>query len=208
MPRSRRFQKTCILYYMYQYGHTLAPGSSYFSSPELKAHVSFSDRMCLSVCLSVCLSARQSVYKLFFFFFKTPWTISTKLAKCNLGVKWIQVCSNEENRPFPRVDFSGTAKEHKRNLKIFLSRTTGRISLKLGTIKASLSKVDSNFCKRRPCPFPRGGNNDIAKIHWRILKIFFSRTSKPNSTKLGTEHPWVNGFKYNQKKDTLFFKGR
>ena len=203
MPRSRRFQKTCILYYMYQYGHTLAPGSSYFSSESSRelfwSHVSVRLSVCLPVSLYINFSSFSS---------EPPEQFQPKLAKCSLGVKWIQVCSKGENRPFPRVDFSRTAKEHKRNLKIFFSRTTGRISLKLGTIKASLSKVDSNFCKRRPRPFPRGGNNDIAKIHWRILKIFFSRTSKPNSTKLGTEHPWVNGFKYNQKKDTVFFKGR
>ena len=38
-------------------------------------------------------------------------------------LKVIQVCLNERPRPFPRGD----------NLKIFLSRTTGPISTKLGT---------------------------------------------------------------------------
>ena len=33
----------------------------------------------------------------------------------------------------------------------------------------------------------------IAKIHWRNLKIFFSRITGPISTKFGTKHPWVNG---------------
>ena len=31
------------------------------------------------------------------------------------------------------------------------------------------------------------------KIHWQNLKIFFSRTAWPISTKLGTKHPWVLG---------------
>ena len=33
----------------------------------------------------------------------------------------------------------------------------------------------------------------IAKIYWSYLKIFFSRTTGPISTKLGTEHHWVKG---------------
>ena len=33
----------------------------------------------------------------------------------------------------------------------------------------------------------------IAKMHLRNLKIFFSRTTGPISTNLGTKHPWVKG---------------
>ena len=33
----------------------------------------------------------------------------------------------------------------------------------------------------------------MVKIHWRKLKIFFSRTTEPFSTKLVTMHPWVKG---------------
>ena len=36
-------------------------------------------------------------------------------------------------------------------------------------------------------------NYEIVKIHWRNLKIFFSRTTEPISTKLFTKHPWVKG---------------
>jgi hypothetical protein len=43
------------------------------------------------------------------------------------------------------------------------------------------------------CPSPRGDNCESVKIHWTFLKIFFSRTSKPNSIKLGTNYPWVEG---------------
>ena len=44
-----------------------------------------------------------------------------------------------------------------------------------------------------PGPFLRGDNYKIVKIHWRHLKIFFSRTTEPISTKLNTKHYWVNG---------------
>ena len=44
----------------------------------------------------------------------------------------IQICSNEEPRPFLREDNYEIAKIHKRHLKILFSRTTGPISTKLG----------------------------------------------------------------------------
>ena len=43
--------------------------------------------------------------------------------------------------------------------------------------------------------FRRGDNNELTKI--RTLKIVFSRTIWPISTKLDTKHPWV--------KETQFF---
>ena len=63
---------------------------------------------------------------------------------------------------------------------------------KLGTMHAWLkgSKVCSN---ERPNPFPKGDNYEIAKIHLRNLKIFFSRTTGQISTKLGTMHSWIKG---------------
>ena len=46
---------------------------------------------------------------------------------------------------------------------------------------------------KRPSPFPRGDNNEIAKLvnySDKILKSkFFSRTTGPISTKLYTKHP-------------------
>ena len=59
--------------------------------------------------------------------------------------------------------------------------------------KASLCEGDSFFFKWRPCPLPSGDNYEIAKIHWRNLKIFFSRTTEPISTKVGIKHSWVKG---------------
>ena len=32
---------------------------------------------------------------------------------------------------------------------------------------------------------------EIVKIHWRNLKIFFSRTTYPISTKHATKRPWL-----------------
>ena len=82
------------------------------------------------------------------------------------------------------------AKIHWQNLKIF-SRTTGPISTKLGTMHPWVkgTQVHSN---EGLCPFPRGDNYEIAKIHWQNLKIF-SRTTGPISTKPDTVHPWVKG---------------
>jgi hypothetical protein len=38
---------------------------------------------------------------------------------------------------------------------------------------------------------PRGDNSERVKIHRKFLKIFFSRTRKPKSIKLGTNYPLV-----------------
>ena len=45
----------------------------------------------------------------------------------------------------------------------------------------------------RPHPFPKGYNNKIVKLHLPCLQIFFSRTTGPIFTKLGTKHPWLMG---------------
>jgi hypothetical protein len=41
--------------------------------------------------------------------------------------------------------------------------------------------------------FPRGDNCENVKIYGNILKIFFSRTTGPISTKLGPNHPRGKG---------------
>ena len=45
----------------------------------------------------------------------------------------------------------------------------------------------------RPRPFQRGDNWEIIKINRQLFKIFFSRTTRPISTKLGTKYPLVKG---------------
>jgi hypothetical protein len=74
------------------------------------------------------------------------------------------------------------------HLKIF-SRTTGSILTRLGTnypwrerIQVSLKEGDS--------PSQRGNNSERVKIHRKFLKIFFSRTSRRKSIKLGTNYPF------------------
>ena len=50
-------------------------------------------------------------------------------------------------------------------------------------------------------------NNKIAKIHDKIFKILFSRTTEPISTKLGPEHPWVRGIQvFSNEKTENFYK--
>ena len=77
--------------------------TSLFSSPELKAQVSFSDQLSSVVCLSVCLSFCPFVCKLFTFS-SSSGQISTKLGTKHPWGKGIQFSSNEGPRPFPRGD--------------------------------------------------------------------------------------------------------
>ena len=87
----------------------------------------------------------------------------------------VQVCSNEDPRPFPMGDCYELAKIHWQNFKK----------------SSSQEPLDQFQPNERPSPFPRGDNYEIAKIHCQNLKIFFSRTTGPISTKLDTMHPWV-----------------
>ena len=84
--------------------------------------------------------------------------------------------------------------------------TTGPISTKLGTKNTWVKGIQ--ICSIDiPCQFPRGDNNEIAKIHQRLLKIFFSRTLGPISTKVGTKHLWVMGIQSFQVKVPVLFQG-
>jgi hypothetical protein len=49
--------------------------------------------------------------------------------------------------------------------------------------------------KEGDSPSPRGDacNSKRVKMHWKIFKIFFSRTRRPNSIKLGTNYSFVKG---------------
>jgi hypothetical protein len=110
-----------------------------FSSPELKAQVSYSDRPLSVVRPSVCPSVLLSVnFYIFNFFSRTTAPILTKLGTNHPWGEGILNCSDEGD-----------------------------------------------------CPSPRGDNHKRVKIHWNFLKIFFSRTSRPISIKLGINHPWV-----------------
>ena len=126
------------------------------------------------------------------YFLRTTGPISTKLGTMHPWVKGNQVCSNEGSLPFLRGDNNEIAKTHWRTLKILFSRTIWLILTKLGT-KHSWVKEIQDYWNEGPRPFPRGDNSEIAKIHWRTLKILFSIITGPIFTKLGTFHSLLKG---------------
>jgi hypothetical protein len=50
-----------------------------------------------------------------------------------------------------------------------------------------------NCSNKGPDPLQRGYNHKNAKMGWGHIKIFFSRTTEPILTRLGTNHPWGEG---------------
>ena len=86
-------------------------------------------------------------------------------------------------------------------------KTTGPISTKLCT-KYPWVKGIQVCSNEGPCPFPRGDNYEIVKIHWQCLEISYSRTTGPISIKLGTKHPWVKRIQvYSNEGPHPFSKG-
>jgi hypothetical protein len=76
------------------------------------------------------------------------------------------------------------------HLKLFF-RTIGPILSRLGTNYPWVKGIQ--ICsKEGDSPSPRGDNSERIKIHWKFCKIF-SRTSRPNLIKFGTNYPWVKG---------------
>ena len=76
--------------------------------------------------------------------------------------------------------------------KLFLIFILFPISTKLGTNLLWMKGI--HVCSKEvSSPFPRGDNYKIAKIHWQMFQIFFSRTSGSISAKLGTIRLWVKG---------------
>jgi hypothetical protein len=73
--------------------------------------------------------------------------------------------------------------------------------------KSSLGERILNCSNDGDCPSARGDNHKRVKIHWKFFKIFFSRTSRPISIKLGINHPWVQEFYIVQIKGQVLFKG-
>jgi hypothetical protein len=61
--------------------------------------------------------------------------------------------------------------------KIFFSRTSRPISIKLGINHTWVQKI-LNWSNKGPGPLERGDNHKNAKIGWVDLKIFF-RTTEP-----------------------------
>ena len=70
-------------------------------------------------------------------------------------------------------------------------KITGPFLTKLSTKHLWVRRMQVCSTERQP-HFSRR-NNEIAKIDWSNLKIFFSRSTRPFSTKLGTKLPRSEG---------------
>ena len=88
---------------------------------------------------------------------------------------------------FPRGDNNEMAKIHWRSLEIFYPRTNEPYLIKIST-KHSRVKGIQIWSNEGPHPFSRKYDNEIAKIHWWDLKVFFPRTNEPILTKLSSKH--------------------
>ena len=114
-------------------------------------------------------------------------------------LKGIQIYSNEGPGFFPRGYNYEIGKMHWWHFKIFFARTARPILPKLGT-KHTWVKGIQVCSNEEPRPCPRRDNYEIAKIYWWNLKIFFSKTTRPISTKLSIKHPWVKGIQISLNK--------
>ena len=132
---------------------------------------------------SVCLSVRLSVnFHIFDFFSRTTGPILTKLGTNHPWGEGIQVCSNEGQDPSSRGDNGKRVKIHRDLLKIFFSRTSRPISIKLDTNHPGVKGIQ--VCSNEgPGPLSKGDNHKNAKIGWGHLKIFFSRTTRQEKFK-------------------------
>ena len=171
--------------------------------------MSFSDHLSSGVCLSVRPSVRLSVClsvcKLFTFLSSSPEPLGQfqpNLAQSILG--WRRFKFVQMKGP---VLFQGEIIREQRKYihkikKIFFSRTSVPISTKLCT-KHPWVKGIKNSSNEGPHPFPKGENYELVKINWRNLKFFFSRTTEPISSQLGTWHKASLG-----EADSILFKWR
>jgi hypothetical protein len=63
------------------------------------------------------------------------------------------------------------------------------------------------YSNKGPGPLQRGDNHKNVRIGWGHLKTFFSRTTSPILTRLGTNYPWREGFKFVQTKGIAPLQG-
>jgi hypothetical protein len=133
---------------------------------------------------------RPPVCKLLHFdFSRTTGPILARPGTDYLCREGFQVCSHEEDCPFPRGDNSKSVKIHWTFLKIFFSRTSQPNSIRLGTNYPWVKGIQ--FCSNKGSgPLQRGDNSKKCKNGVGSFKIFFSRTTGPIFTRLGTNHPW------------------
>jgi hypothetical protein len=52
------------------------------------------------------------------------------------------------------------------------------------------------YSNKGPGPLQRGDNHKNVKMGWGHLKIFFSRTTGPILTRLGTNNSWGEGIQF------------
>ena len=75
--------------------------------------------------------------------------------------------------------------------------------------KLSFGHGNSKLFKLRAGSLQRGDNHKNGQMGWGHLKIFFSKTTGPILTRLGTNHPWVKGIQVCSKEgDSPSPKGR
>jgi hypothetical protein len=144
-----------------------------FSSPELKAQVTYSDRPLPVVLLSVHLSVN---FYFFNFFSTTTGPILTTLGTNHPWGKGILNYYNEGDCPSAIRDNHKRVKIHWTILKIF-SRTSSPISIKLDRNYPWVKGI-LNCLHKGSGPLQREHNLKNAKIGWGNLKIL-SRTTEP-----------------------------
>ena len=114
---------------------------------------------------------------------RTTGLISTIFNTKHIWEMEIRICFNEGQQTFQQGDIDLITKIHRRLLKIFLPRTTGPISTKLGT-----KHVWVIFIKLQRQALFFGESSEIAKLYWRTENTL-SISNGPISTTLGIKHP-------------------
>ena len=121
-----------------------------------------------------------------------------------LGWREFKFFSNEDPVLFSRKDKLQESENTLTKFKNLLLQNQGA-NFNQTWHKASLGEGDSNLFKWRTNSISKGDNFEIAKITWRNIKFFFSRTTGPISTKLGRMHPWVKGIQVCSNEAALNF---
>jgi hypothetical protein len=138
-----------------------------------------------AICMCISILSRDEVLEVILHVKRIEYAILVLkplvyLAHLSWKGKGIQVCSNEGEHPSPRGDNSKKVKirytEH--FLKIFFSRTSKPISIKLDTNYPWVKEIQ-NCTNKAAGPLQRGDNHKNVKMGWGHLKIFGWRTTEP-----------------------------
>ena len=131
------------------------------------------------------LSVRLSVCKRFTFSSSSQEPLGPfqpNLAQSILGFRGFQFAQIRTTALTQRR-WIQNSKNTRTRLRIFFSKNTEPISTKLRT-KHPWVKGMWVCSNNGPRYFPSGDNDEVAKIHWRNLKIFIPRSTGSISTKL------------------------